>query len=226
MRFSIRIILVVSLGIHLPGCSKETQSSEAQLGTDTSPRVVGLGNIVAIPHRLVRDDGAYQMVSIIDGVAANHRFMAAVRFVREQGERLVKEDGKGEPEGGEAKEGVPTQETYRRNQEILLETYGFKPGGDHLMMPVRSTLYEVSDAGSGEGAEVTRSKVMELDSIEAYELLQKLREDYARLSAEAGGEGKATEVAERLRSGFGFDVTRKYELEVSKTVLFQKVDGS
>lgn len=180
------------------------------------------------PPKLIREDGAYDMLAMIEGVEPNKRFIANLRLVERQ-RALIREKLKAYPEGTDfsdeafreteqGKELAGLERTLAKNAEFMAKNYGYALGRNYLLVPIECDLFE-EKVKDGEKSNVL---VREIRSGPAYERLQELRNRHTKARKENDRE-EALRTSVALRKEFSFDVEKKYNMDIRKSLLYRKL---
>lgn len=192
------------------------------------------------PERLVRDDGAYRLIAVIDGAEANKRFLANLQVVNAQRQALAGLRAKiaappAPSAAGAAKADLEAQakeiETrLTANLEFMVKNYGYSAQCNYILVPLRANLLEKARDSAGKVVEddnrATLVKV--LGSTGEYDAFESLRAQQieAQHKKESGGDdgGAADALAKRLSDEFGFRAGGgNYVLRIIKGALYSKV---
>lgn len=182
-----------------------------------SEGAVDEGGAYVIAPRVVREDGAYELLATIEGEEPNRRFIANLKLVtaqRSELKRLRAESEKGEDHGDVIK---ALERKLAENSEFMSKNYGYSLRFNYLFIPVESALVKVE----GDETELVRK----IESPAEYDRLESLRSEYAKVESKSGADSAAAKkVKLKLAEEFGFDVGSNYKLVVKKGVLYRKVN--
>jgi hypothetical protein len=170
-----------------------------------------------IAPRLVRNDGSYELLAVIEGVEPNRLFVSNIQIVTAQRAQLKKLKDQSEADGDHSEEIETLEKKLRENAEYMVKTYGYSISANYLFIPVESSLMKVV----GDKKELIR----EFDSPSDYQKLQDMRTKYTELLRKNGeGSTEASKLAGKLAENYGFNVKKKHILEVQKGVLYRKLE--
>jgi hypothetical protein len=217
---------LLALLVILASCEREPipdRDNEAARKSTTSSDMIGV-----YPPKLIREDGAYEMIAMIEGVEPNKRFVANLRLVERQ-RALIREKRKGFPEGTDfsdeafretepGKELTQIEQSLIKNAEFMVKNYGYVLGQDYLLIPIECDLFE-EKVKDGEKSKVL---VKEIRSGGSYERFQDLRNRYTEAKKKENRE-EALRLSAELRKEFSFDVEMKYNMDIRKSLLYRKL---
>lgn len=189
--------------------------SAEQTGQDPATQSAEADPFV-LSQRLVNKDGAFRLLTVIDGVEPNERFVSNLRLV--QAQRAV--IGKLEQEAAKSEETEQKLGEIRakleNNTKLMAEIYGYDAKADYAFFALRSAI--VRDDG---GKKVL---VKNIDSPKRHQELHLLLGKHGALVAQEGeGSEQAKAVAAELLEDFGFDLNAGHKLEVARGALYLKV---
>jgi hypothetical protein len=215
---------VLLLVLALPACERDAIEQVPA----PPQQAAAIGEPAVYAPKLIRNDGAYDMIAMIEGVDANQRFIANLRIVESQRSEIRKKRAEA-PEGTDfaseefknsafGKELAELEQKLLNNAELMAKNYGYQTGRDYLLMPIECDLF------TEEPLEGRKSKILvrEIRSGEAYERLHDLRTRFAQAEKE-GDAQEAARIASTLARDFSFDVGAKYTMEIKKSLLYRKV---
>jgi hypothetical protein len=170
-----------------------------------------------IAPRLVRIDGSYELLAVIEGVEPNRQFVENLQIVTVQKGQLKKLMDETEGDGGNSEKIEVLEKKLRENAILMTKTYGYNLTDSYLFIPVESSLMKVA----GEKKQLIR----EFEAPTDYEKLQGMRAEYSALVRKRGeGTSEAVKLAQELMEAYGFDVKLNYALDVQKGALYRKVE--
>jgi hypothetical protein len=187
-----------------------------------------------IPSRLIRDQQAYQLVAIIEGADANAQFINNLQVLGQQ-RRLLAELGQklaALPETAPEAERDPLQKQIaeldsrlNQNLQFMVKTYGYSIQSNYLLTPVQSVLLQKAVEADGKiiEDEAKARLVLELQTAEAYDAFQQLRQKAGVLGADPAQAGEFAKVKAQLKEIYDFDVAGHYFLQVRKGALYATV---
>jgi hypothetical protein len=174
--------------------------------------------------RIVRDDGAYELVAMLEGAEANQRFSEDLKKIGRQREELgrLEAQWKTAPAGSSDRVAIDSSLTSVRkslaaNLDTMMKTYGYSVDANHTLVPLESELHQISVNGVSE-------RVREIRTPADYDRLQALRAQY-EMAAKSGdpASADAAAIAGQLKREFSFDVTGHYNIRIIKGALYRKV---
>lgn len=173
--------------------------------------------------KMVRDDGVFELISVIEGIQPNRRFQASLNLIDKQRELLhqAKSNLKQNQEDPERLDAVEKlNDLLQSNIAQMVETYGYSPNHNYILVPLEADLYEIM-SGKAE-----RVRVSEIRSPAGYDRLQALRSSYEATAREEASNSKPSvkELAEQLQKEFSFNVGSDYNLEIRKGALYRKLE--
>ncbi|MEN9841139.1 MAG: hypothetical protein RL376_939 [Verrucomicrobiota bacterium] len=180
-----------------------------------------------IPPRIVRDQQAYQLVAVIEGADANTQFINNLQVIGQQ-RRLLAELTQKLAATPEA-ERAPVQQQLTeldarltQNLQFMTKTYGYSVQSNYLLSPVQSVLLQKAVEADGKVSEdaTKATLVAELQTPEAYDSLQQLRQKAGVFGQDASKASDFEKVKVELKETFGFEVTGHYFLQVRKGALY------
>jgi hypothetical protein len=197
-------------------CEKRGAPSEESAERGAPERVEGLS--YAIAPRIVRDDGVFELVTLIEGAKSNQEFISNFRVVRAQREKLLQHGSENtpaqSPDRGEDYEALGTK--FRDNVELMKTAYGYDLKHQFLYLPFESVLHEVRGDD--------KVPVKRLLSPDSYDRLQELRRKYSEaVESSSADSSSALALADVLRVEFGFDVQKNYLLDVERGGLYRSL---
>jgi len=164
---------------------------------------------------LIRDDGAFELLALIEGVEPNKQFVSNLQLVTKQRvelKRLLDESGGAEKNA----EAIKTLESkLKENVGVMAKSYGYTLDTSFLYMPIESSLMKTGEDGK-------KSSVREIDSPSEYDRLQAMRTKYVA-AHKAGSEKEEKDLAMQLMKDFGFNVKLNYTLDVRRAALYRKI---
>lgn len=178
------------------------------------------------PPRLVRDDGAFELTAVIDGVEVNRRFVANLKLVAKQREdiEVKKRQFAALPEESVEERAAfessikDLEKALQSNDDVMKRTYGYSLSSNFLLIPLEADLFEVKEGVKGQ------TPVHEIRATGEYDRLQDLRNRYdAATRAEAEKSTLADTLATQLNKEFGFNIRSNYTLDIKKGALYRKV---
>ena len=182
--------------------------------------------MLGTPLTLVRDDGAFELTAVIDGVEANRRFVANLKLVAKQRQEIeVKKrhlaalsEGSVEEKAAFESSIKGLEKTLQSNDDVMRRTYGYSSSSNFLLIPVEADLFAVEDGVKGQ------TPVYEIRVTSEYDRLQDLRNRYD--AATRDGAEKSTladKLATQLNKEFGFNIRSNYTLDIRKGTLYRRV---
>lgn len=197
--------------ISLASCDSNNERDQGNI-----PQSSKRDEAYVIAPRMIRDDGAYELLATIDGVEPNRQFVANLKLVTAQRlelKRLRDVTDKGEDHG----EAISVLEKkLAENAAVMLKNYGYSLNSNYLFMPVESSLMKVD----GDKKEM----VMKMDTPTQYDRLQALRSQYAQAAQKSGGDSaEAKGFSLELMESYGFNVKLNYTLDIRKSALYRNV---
>lgn len=185
-----------------------------------------------VPNHLVRDDGSYNLIAVIDGAGANKQFISNLQVVNVQRQALgeVRTKIASMPKDS----GEKTQLTKRadeidaslvKNMKFMTKSYGYSVQHNYLLIPIKASILQKGKdvEGNFSDDESKASVVNDIISTEVYEHFESLRQTYSKNAAEGGDQAKANEAATQLLTDYDFDVKGNYILQITKGALYADV---
>ena len=191
-----------------------------------------------VPNHLVRDDGAYQLVAVIDGAGANRQFIANLQVINSQRQALgdfrskiaalPKNSSKAES-GDLEKKSKDVEALLTANMEFMKKNYGYSASDNYILIPLHAEILEKGNDDKGNVSEdAAHGKLVKvIDSTEGYERFERMRAQYLeslrKKDTDASSEETAKQCAEQLEREFAFKAGGNYILQIVKGVLYSKV---
>lgn len=186
------------------------------------------------PNHLVRDNGSYNLIAVIDGAGANKQFISNLQVINVQRQGLGELRTKISAMPKSAAESEKAQLTKRaaeveaslvKNMEFMTKSYGYSVQHNYLLIPLKANILEKGSDDEGKPSEdETKGKLVKtINSTEAYEHFEALRKEYSSSAAKEDEMTKADEAADTLKSEYGFDVKGNYILQITKGALYANV---
>ncbi len=184
-----------------------------------------------IPPRIVRDQQAYQLVAVIEGADANTQFINNLQVIGQQRQLLAELGQKlaSLPKTTSEAERAAVQQQLTeldarltQNMQFMAKTYGYSVQNNYLLTPVQSVLLQKAVEADGKVSEdeTKATLVAELQTAEAYDSLQQLRQKAGVFGQDAAKAADYEKVKAELKETFGFEVTGSYFLKVRKGALY------
>jgi len=215
-------------------------ATESAAGNNENNQNKDMSNLLhtGAPNRLVRDDGAYELIAVIDGAGANKQFIANLQVINGQrqglGElrskiaSLPKSAAASEKAGLESK-AKEIEGRLTSNMEFMAKNYGYSVSRNYILMPLQANLLEKAKDEEGKFIEdeSRATLVKTLGSTEEYDAFELLRRQHVEaLQKKEKGQGTAKEaeaLGKRLVDEFGFKAGGNYALQITKGALYAKV---
>lgn len=191
-----------------------------------------------VPNHLVRDDGSYNLVAIIDGAAANRQFIANLQVINSQRQALgefrakIAALPKNAPQVASedlGKKSKDVEALLTANMEFMRKNYGYSALDNYILVPLHAEILEKGKDEKGNVSEdAAHGKLVKvIDSTEGYERFERLRaqqiEALRKKDVDASTDEIAKQCAARLDEEFGFKAGGNYILQIVKGVLYSKV---
>lgn len=185
-----------------------------------------------IPNHLVRDDGSYNLIAVIDGAGANKQFISNLQVINVQRQALgeIRTKLASLPKDSEeksqlTKRGGEIEASLVKNMEFMTRNYGYSIDHNYLLIPAKANILAkgMDDEGKPSEDETKATLVKSIGSTDAYEHFESLRQTYSKEAANGGDQEKADEAAELLKAEYGFDVKGNYILQITKGALYANV---
>lgn len=185
-----------------------------------------------VPNHLIRDDGSYSLIAVIDGAGANKQFISNLQVVNVQRQALGEIRTKiasmtkdSEEKSQLIKRTGEIEASLVKNMEFMTKSYGYSIQHNYLLIPIKANILQKGKDDEGKFSEdETKATLMKsIHSTEAYEHFESLRQTYTKESAEGGDKAKADEAAAQLEAEYGFDVKGNYILQITKGALYANV---
>lgn len=203
------LALAPAIVLSLASCDSKNERHQGNI-----PQSSKRDEAYVIAPRMIREDGAYELLATIDGVEPNRQFVANLKLVTAQRlelKRLKDESEKGE-NNGEAIGAL--EKKLAENATVMLKNYGYSLNSNYLFLPVESSLMKVD----GDKKEI----VMKIDTPTQYDRLQALRSQYAQAAQKSGGDSaEAKRLSLELMELYGFNVKMNYTLDIRKSALYR-----
>lgn len=169
-----------------------------------------------VAPRLVRSEGFYELLAIIEGVEPNRQFISNLQLVTAQRLELKKLKDQSGNSAENADKMHALEKKLRENAEFMVKNYGYSLSSNYLFIPVESSLMKVV----GEKKELVRN----FDSPSDYERLQGMRAKYSELaSKDEEGQVEAGRLAVKMMEEFGLSVKADHTFDVRKGALYRKL---
>lgn len=186
------------------------------------------------PNHLVRDDGSYSLIAIIDGAGANKQFISNLQVINVQRQALgelrnkvssMPKSATDSERSGLTKRAAEIEASLVKNMDFMTKSYGYSTDQNFLLVPLKANVLEKGkdEEGNFSEDETKGSLVKTINSTEAYEHFESLRAEYSAAAAEGGDTEKAEETAGALKSEYSFDVKGNYILQIIKGALYAKM---
>ncbi|MFD2257666.1 hypothetical protein ACFSSA_13365 [Luteolibacter algae] len=186
-----------------------------------------------VPSHLVRDDGSYNLIAIIDGAGANKQFISNLQVINVQRQALGEIRTKvaslpkesADEKAQYTKRAAEIEASLVKNMEFMTKSYGYSIQHNYLLIPVKANILEKAkdEEGKPSDDETKATLVKNILSTEEYDHFEQLRQSYAKESGEGGDSAKAEEVAGQLKVDYSFDVKGNYILQITKGALYASV---
>ncbi len=189
-----------------------------------------------IPQRIIRDTQSFQLVAMIDGAAANAQFINNLQVLGQQRQLLAEVAQKiaALPPTATVEERAALQ-THQiqldarvsANLQFMTTHYGYSVKNNYMLCPVQSALLLKANDDKGQPLEDASKAtlVAELQTAEAYDGLQALRNKAGELAADPAKKDQFEAIKAKLKDDYDFDLNSHYILEVRKGALYATVEA-
>lgn len=213
MHLKITPILLASAALFL------TTSCDQKIKSDATPPETPAKSDepFIISPRLINNDGAYELLAVIEGAEANRQFVKNLQLIKAQGVAVKQLKDQADKTDEVKKKTEELEKKLQENTAMMVKIYAFNASADHMFLPVRSTLVKVT----GDKKEVIKN----MDSPAEHHNLQAMRGKYAELTKKDGeNSAEAQTLAKNLMLDFNCDVKSAHEIEIHKGALYRKVN--
>jgi tyrosine-protein phosphatase YwqE len=190
-----------------------------------------------IPQRIIRDTQAFQLVALIDGAAANTQFINNLQVLGQQRKVLseIRQRVAALPASATVEERAALQaqalqldNLVTKNVQFMTQHYGYSLDQNYLLNPVDSALLKkaVDENGKPIEDEAKATVAAELQTFEAYDAFQALRQRAQDLGGDESKKSDYDAVKAELLEKYAFDVDSHYILQVRKGALYATVPAA
>lgn len=207
------MLLASAALLFIPSCDQFTKSSE----TKTEAPSANTEEPFIVAPRFVNNEGAYELLAVIEGSEANKQFVKNLDIVRTQKIILKKLNDEAEKTDETKKKIADVENKLKENTDLMAKIYGYKADLDYIYIPARSALVKLVDD--------KKELIKKIESPKTHQKLQGMRAKYAELSKKDGETSAEVQaLAANLLKEFNCDVKSKYEIEIGQGVLYRKVN--
>lgn len=171
---------------------------------------------VIVP-RLVKNDGAFELLAVIDGADANQQFIKNLQIVKAQQMALKQLKDQNDKSDESKKKVEDLEKKLQENTAQMVKLYAYNPASDYIFVPVKSALVKTVDN--------KKQLIKRLDSPSEHNKLLAMRAKYAAAKKKDGeNSAEAQELAKKLMQEFSCDVKSNCEVDVNKGALYRKIN--
>jgi hypothetical protein len=197
--------------------NKENKENKDVVSLEASAKSEEHDNSFILAPRIVRNDGSFELLVIIEGLEPNRQFVNNLQLIANQRASLKKLKEQADKTEEDTQKTETLEKKLKENADMMLKLYGYNISADYIFIPMHSSLVKVVDD--------KKERIRNFDTPNAYNKLKVMHGKYAALEAKGGeSSAEAQAIAEKLMKEFSFDVKSNCTIEINKSALYRKVN--